>query len=158
MSIVLAHQPHFPDQPVGIQVFWGYALFPDRIGNYVPKAMADCNGEEILQELCGHLRFDLVTVESANCIPCRMPYITSMFMPRAKGDRPPPIPLGSTNLAFISQFVEIPDDVVFTVEYSVRVAQMAVYKLLDLNHKIPAIAPHDQSRRVQFEALIKSFK
>ena len=28
MSIVLPHQPHFLNQPEGVQVFWGYALFP----------------------------------------------------------------------------------------------------------------------------------
>jgi oleate hydratase len=158
MSIVLAHQPHFPKQPAGVQVFWGYALFPDRVGNFVAKAMSECNGAEILLELCGHLRFDPETVESANCIPCRMPYITSMFMPRMRTDRPLPVPRGSKNLAFVSQFVEIPDDVVFTVEYSVRAAQMAVYELLAIDRKIPPITPHDKSLRVQFEALIKAFK
>ncbi|MEG3864736.1 MULTISPECIES: oleate hydratase [unclassified Microcoleus] len=158
MSIVLAYQPHFINQPVDIQVFWGYALFPDRVGDFVPKPMSECNGEEILRELCGHLRFDLDTVESANCIPCRMPYITSMFMPRLGTDRPLPIPRSSKNLAFISQFVEIPDDVVFTVEYSVRVAQMAVYEFLGINRQIPPVSPHDKSLRVQFEALIKAFK
>jgi oleate hydratase len=158
MSIVLAYQPHFIDQPANVQVFWGYALFPDRVGNFVAKPMAECNGAEILQELCGHLRFDPETVQSANCIPCRMPYITSMFMPRAAGDRPLPVPKGSKNFAFISQFVEIADDCVFTVEYSVRAAQMAVYALLGLDRKIPAITPHDKSLRAQFEALIKAFK
>jgi len=158
MSIVLAHQPHFANQPADVQVFWGYALFPDRVGNFVPKPMAECNGAEILQELCGHLRFDLESVASANCIPCRMPYITSMFMPRMRSDRPLPVPRGSKNLAFISQFVEIPDDVVFTVEYSVRAAQMAVYELLRIDRKVPPITPHDKSLRTQFEALIKAFK
>jgi len=158
MSIVLAHQPHFLNQPAEVQVFWGYALFPDRVGNFLPKAMAECNGAEILQELCGHLRFDLETFQAANCIPCRMPYITSMFMPRRRSDRPLPVPRGSRNLAFISQFVEIPEDVVFTVEYSVRAAQMAVYELLGIDRKIPPITPHDKSLRTQFEALIKAFK
>jgi oleate hydratase len=158
MSIVLAHQPHFLNQPDGVQVFWGYALSPDRIGDFVAKPMADCNGEEILRELCGHLRFDLATVETANCIPCRMPYITSMFMPRAPGDRPLPVPRESKNLAFISQFVEIPDDVVFTVEYSVRAAQMAVYQLLGIDRPVPPVTPHDKSIRVQFEALVKSLQ
>jgi oleate hydratase len=158
MSIVLAHQPHFPNQPADVQVFWGYSLMPDRVGNFVSKPMADCNGAEVLQELCGHLRFDLETVESANCRPCRMPYITSMFMPRKRSDRPLPVPQGSRNLAFISQFVEIPDDVVFTVEYSVRAAQMAVYELLGIERKIPPITPHDKSLRVQLEALIKAFR
>ena len=158
MSIVLAHQPHFLNQPDDVQVFWGYALFPDRVGNYVPKPMDECNGEEILRELCGHLRFDLGVVESANCIPCRMPYITSMFMPRMPGDRPQPVPHGSGNLAFVSQFVEIPDDVVFTVEYSVRAAQMAVYELLGMDRAIPPVTPHDKSLSAEFQAVIKAFK
>jgi oleate hydratase len=158
LSIVLAHQPHFPSQPPHVQVFWGYSLFPDRIGNFIPKSMADCNGAEILQELCGHLRFDLQTVATANCIPCRMPYITSMFMPRKRGDRPLPVPASSRNLAFVSQFVEIPDDVVFTVEYSVRAAQMAVYELLGIDRKVPPVSPHDKSLRVQVDTLIKAFR
>ncbi len=155
---MLAFQPHFLNQPADVQVFWGYALFPDRIGNFVAKSMADCNGAEILQELCGHLRFDPETVASANCIPCRMPYITSMFMPRLPGDRPLPVPSGSKNFALISQFVEIPDDVVFTVEYSVRAAQMAVYQLLAIKHDIPLVTPHAKSLQTQFEALLKAFK
>ena len=158
MSIVLAYQPHFLNQPVDVQVFWGYALLPDRIGNFIPKAMAECNGAEILQELCGHLRLDQETIETANCIPCRLPYITSMFMPRKRGDRPLPVPRGSNNFAFISQFVEIQEDVVFTVEYSVRAAQMAVYQLLNIDRKVPPVTPHDKSLRVQLEALIKAFK
>jgi oleate hydratase len=158
MSIVLAYQPHFINQPKDVQVFWGYALFPDRVGNFVPKPMDECNGAEILQELCGHLRFDLDILGSANCIPCRMPYITSMFMPRLSTDRPLPIPRSSKNLGLISQFVEIPNDVVFTVEYSVRAAQMAVYEFLDIDRKIPPVTPHDKSLLVQFEALVKAFK
>ena len=158
MSIVLAHQPHFANQPASVQVIWGYALLPDRIGDFVAKPMAECNGAEILLEVCGHLRFDPKIVESANCIPCRMPYITSMFMQRLHSDRPLPVPPGSRNFAFVSQFVEIADDVVFTVEYSVRAAQMAVYELLGLTRAIRPITPHDKSLRVQFEALIKAFK
>jgi oleate hydratase len=157
LSIVLPHQPHFINQPADVQVFWGYALHPDRIGNFVPKAMSDCNGKDILQELCGHLNFDLDTVASANCIPCRMPYITSMFMPRANTDRPLPVPKNSKNLAFVSQFVEIPEDVVFTVEYSVRVAQMAVYELLGIDREIPPILHHDKLIKVKLDALIKAF-
>jgi oleate hydratase len=158
MSIVLAHQPHFANQPAGVQVFWGYGLFPDRVGNFVAKPMADCSGAEILQELCGHLRFDLDVMASANCIPCRMPYITSMFMPRATGDRPPPVPPGTRNFAFISQFVEVPLDTVFTVEFSVRAAQIAVYELLGLDRKVPPVTPHDHSFHARFEALLKAIK
>ena len=158
MSVVLAHQPHFIHQPENIQVFWGYALHPDRIGDFVAKPMSDCTGAEILQELCGHLNFDRKTFATATCIPCRLPYITSMFMPRAQGDRPLPVPKCSRNLAFVSQFVEIPEDVVFTVEYSVRVAQMAVYELLNIDGEIPPILHHDRSLEVNFEAAVKAFK
>ena len=158
MSIVLAHQPHFANQPPGVQVFWGYGLFPDRIGNFVAKAMADCTGAELLRELCGHLRFDPETVVTANCIPCRMPYITSMFMPRAPGDRPLPVPPGTRNFAFISQFVEIPLDTVFTVEFSVRAAQTAVYQLLHIASQIPPVTPHDKSFHAKFDALVKALR
>jgi oleate hydratase len=98
------------------------------------------------------------TFSKANCIPCRMPYITSMFMPRILGDRPLPVPKNSTNLAFVSQFVEIEEDVVFTVEYSVRAAQIAVYQLLAIKSEIPPVLHHDQSIKVNFDALIKAFK
>jgi oleate hydratase len=159
MSVVLAHQPHFADQPAGVQVFWGYALHPDRIGDFIAKPMSECTGIEILGELCGHLNFDFdTTFTAAKCIPCRMPYITSMFMPRAKGDRPPPVPRCAKNLAIVSQFVEIPEDVVFTVEFSVRVAQMAVYELLGIEREIPPILHHDESLRVDFDAVIKAFQ
>ena len=30
MSIVIARQPHFPNQPRDVKVFWGYGLYPDR--------------------------------------------------------------------------------------------------------------------------------
>lgn len=158
MSVVLAHQPHFAGQPEGVQVFWGYALHPDRIGNFVAKPMSECSGEDILRELCGHLNFDLDIMATANCIPCRMPYITSMFMPRAKSDRPLPVPASSVNLAFVSQFVELADDVVFTVEYSVRAAQTAVYQLLGVQRDVPAIQAHDKSLKVKLDAVIKAFK
>lgn len=158
MSVVLAYQPHFASQPEGVQVFWGYALHPDRIGDFVAKPMSECSGAEILKELCGHLNFDLETMATANCIPCRMPYITSMFMPRAHSDRPLPVPLNSRNLAFISQFVEIPEDVVFTVEYSVRAAQMAVYELLKIDREVPPVHRYDKSLKVKLEAAIKAFR
>jgi oleate hydratase len=158
MSVVLPHQPHFVNQPADVRVFWGYALHPDRIGDFVAKPMSECTGTEILYELCGHLNFDRKTFAEATCIPCRMPYITSMFMPRAPTDRPLPLPKSSKNLAFVSQFVEIPEDVVFTVEYSVRVAQMAVYELLGIDREIPPILHHDKSLQVNFDAVIKAFK
>jgi oleate hydratase len=157
MSVVLYHQPHFAGQPKDVQVFWGYALHPDRVGNFVAKPMSECGGADILNELCGHLNFDRDVFETAICVPCRMPYITSMFMPRNLADRPLPVPKNSVNLAFVSQFVEIPDDVVFTVEYSVRAAQMAVYQLMKIDRPVPPVTRHDKSLAVIFATLEKAF-
>ena len=70
-----------------------------------------------------------------------MPYITSFFMPRRAGDRPEVIPDGCVNLGLIGQFVETPDDCVFTTEGSARTAMMAVYGLLDLDRDVPPIWP-----------------
>jgi oleate hydratase len=83
-----------------------------------------------------------------------MPFVTSQFLPRETGDRPLTLPKNSHNLAFIGQFCELPDDVVFTVEYSVRSAQVAVYGLLDLQRKPPAVYKGKRDPRV----LLKAFR
>ncbi|CAL4869413.1 Oleate hydratase (plasmid) [Asticcacaulis sp. MM231] len=85
-----------------------------------------------------------------------MPYITSMFMPRLHTDRPLPVPETSKNLAFVSQFVEIKDDVVFTVEYSIRAAMMAVYQLLEIQRPVVPIKHHDHSLKIDIQAAIKA--
>jgi oleate hydratase len=156
MSVVLPHQPHFIGQPDDVKVFWGYGLFVDQQGNYLKKRMSDCSGEELLTELLRHLRFDehkSSILKSSNCIPCMMPFITSQFMPRVKGDRPQVRPTGTTNLAFIGQYCEIPDDVVFTVEYSVRSAQTAVYALLDIDKKVSPLYKAQYDLGVLFSSL-----
>ena len=83
-----------------------------------------------------------------------MPFITSQFMPRVKGDRPEVVPTGTVNVAFIGQYCEIPDDVVFTVEYSVRSAQTAVYSLLKLNKDVPPIYKGQHDIRVICDAFL----
>ena len=133
MSIVLPHQPHFIGQPDDVKVFWGYGLSVDKPGDFVRKPMSACTGREVMMELLGHLRIDALAdriLDDSICIPCMMPFITSQFLRRQPGDRPHVVPEGWTNLAFVGQFCEIPDDVVFTVEYSVRSAQAAVCSLL----------------------------
>lgn len=156
MSIVLPHQPHFIGQSPNVTVFWGYGLFPDKEGNYTRKKMADCSGREIMVELISHLRFDQYEDEllaNANCIPCLLPYITSQYLTRSPGDRPLVVPKISKNLAFIGQFAEVPLDVVFTVEYSVRTAQTAVYEMLDLERKPTSMYDGTHQPSVLFSAL-----
>ena len=113
MSVVLAHQPHFRNQPDNVFVFWGDGLLPDAPGNFVKKPMAECSGEEIMVELFSHLGIlDMMQPlnQKISCVPCMMPYIDSQFMPRSVGDRPHVIPSGASNFAFLGQFVEVPND------------------------------------------------
>jgi oleate hydratase len=117
-SIVLPHQPHFIGQPEDVDVFWGYGLFVDKLGDFVKKPMHACTGREILTEIMGHLCIDAEAsriLETSTCIPCMMPFITTQFLRRDNGDRPQVVPPGWTNLAFTGQFCELADDVVFTV-------------------------------------------
>lgn len=144
MSFTCNRQPHFPGQPKDVLVLWVYALYMDKKGNYVKKCMPECTGNEILQELCYHLGIeDKANEVIANTIvrSAYMPYITSMFMPRAKGDRPQVVPEGYKNIGLVGQFVETNNDVVFTMESSVRTARIAVYELLDVNKQVPDITP-----------------
>lgn len=162
MSIVVAAQPHFKNQPMDTTIFWGYGLYTDKVGDYVKKPMRECTGEEILTELLHHLHFedqiDEIMDTVVNVIPCMMPYIDSQFQPRKMTDRPKVVPEGSTNFAMISQFVEIPEDMVFTEEYSVRAARIAVYTLLNVKHKnIIPVTPYKKDPKVLMKALKKSY-
>jgi len=155
MSIVLPHQPHFAGQPDNVNVFWGYGLFVDRPGDFVKKPMSASTGREIMTEVLDHLQVGADAsriLEASICIPCMMPFITSQFLRRARGDRPEVVPDGWTNLAFTGQFCEIPDDVVFTVEYSIRSAQTAVYRLLGLKREPPPVYKGQYDPRVLFKA------
>ncbi|MDG4863348.1 oleate hydratase [Streptomyces sp. T-3] len=155
ITIVLNHQPHFHEQPDDTFVWWGYALFPDKQGDFVKKPMRECTGREILDEVLHHLRFEESEeiLNSSIVIPALMPYITSQFLVRSAGDRPPVVPQGSTNLAFIGQYAEVPDDVVFTVEYSVRTAWTAVAQLLNLDKQPPPVYKGGHDPKILVEAL-----
>jgi oleate hydratase len=144
MSFTVNRQPHFPDQPDDVIVIWVYALLMDKAGNLVKKAMPECTGKEILTEMCYHLGLTEQADDIISATKIRtalMPYITGQFMPRAKGDRPWAVPEGSKNLACLGQFVETHNDVVFTLESSVRTARTGVYSLLGIKKQIPDIYP-----------------
>ena len=162
MSIVVAAQPHFKNQPLDTTIFWGYGLYTGNVGDYVKKPMRDCTGKEMLTELLHHLHMedeiDEIMEDVINVIPCMMPYTDAQFQPRKMTDRPQVVPQGSTNFAMISQFVEIPEDMVFTEEYSVRAARIAVYTLFDVKHKnICPVTPYKKNPKVLKDALKKSF-
>jgi myosin-crossreactive antigen len=124
------------------------------------KHMPECTGREIMIEIMGHLgivgQADAI-LASSNCIPCIMPFITSRFLPRAHGDLPRVVPTQSVSLGFIGPFCELPDDVVFTVEYSIRSAQAAVAELLDLNQTPPPVDKGVFDPRILFRAFVAHF-
>lgn len=144
LSFTCNRQPHFPTQPDDVLVLWVYALLMDKEGNYVKKPMPSCTGREILAELCYHMgivdRLDEVAAKTKVRLAL-MPYITAQFMPRAAGDRPHVIPQGCTNLALLGQFVETSNDIIFTMESSVRTARIGVYTLLGLPKQVADISP-----------------
>lgn len=155
MSIWFYLKPYFKDQDKDTTVAWWYGLYVDKIWNYVKKKMSDCNWKEILTELVYHLWLEAnleEILESSVCIPCYSPYVTSHMLPKKYSDRPQVVPETSLNFAFIGQFCEIPNDIVFTVEYSVRSAQIAVYKLLNLDKKVTPIYRWYHNPKVLFNA------
>ena len=61
-----------------------------------------------------------------------------MWLRRRQANRPKVVPDGGRNFAFLGQFCEIPEDTMFTMEYSVRSAQVAIERLFD-GPKPPAV-------------------
>ncbi|PYH54061.1 oleate hydratase [Aspergillus niger CBS 101883] len=116
LSINLPQQPLFPDQPAHVQVLWGYAMYPEREGDYIKKPM---------------LEYHSIT------LPCVVPRAAATLLVRLRSDRPPVIPPGIDNLGLIGQFVDIPGEVAVTMDYGVRSAQTAVRQLMGLErHKV----------------------
>jgi len=157
MSWVVPKHPHFINQPDNVKVLWAYALNLDVEGDYIHKTMEECTGKEMFQELLYHMglkdKIDEILGHTINVIPSMMPYITSQFMPRVKGDRPDVIPVGSKNFGFLGQYAEVANDCVFTVEYSVRSAMMAVYKLMNLGKEVDPVYPSQYDIRVLSNAI-----
>lgn len=156
LSIVVPKQPHFAELPKDTYTLWGYGFDIDRTGDYVEKPMSKATGHEVLTELLGHLGFDDIrdhVLATTDVTTTMMPYASALFACRAPGDRPKVIPDRALNFALVGQFVEIPDDVVFTVEYSVRGAMIAVYALLGVEREIPAIYRGLHDPAVAFRAL-----
>lgn len=144
LSWTFNRQPQFRSQPKNQLVGWIYGLFSDKEGNFIKKPMRECTGKEICMEWLYHLgvpesEIETLAENSANTVPCMMPYITAFFMPRTKGDRPDVVPAGAVNFAFLGQFAETERDTIFTTEYSIRTGMEAVYTLLDIDRGVPEV-------------------
>ncbi|TQF68584.1 oleate hydratase [Rhodococcus spelaei] len=170
LSLVIHHQPHYHAQKENEGVFWGYFLFPREKGEYVRKTVMDMTGREMLEEALGHLehldatgalakRRDEIMGTVVNSIPSFLPYASALFNRRAVGDRPLVVPKNSKNLAFVSQFAEIPFDMVFTEQYSVRCAQIAVYHFLGLpDSKLTKMHHYEKDPKILAKAAVTMFR
>ncbi|MBN2795281.1 MAG: oleate hydratase [Clostridia bacterium] len=160
LSWTFNRQPQFRDQPKDQLVGWIYGLFSDQPGNYIKKPMRECTGKEICAEWLYHMGVpeneikDLAS-NSANTIPCMMPYITAFFMPREKGDRPQVVPENAVNFAFLGQFAETERDTIFTTEYSMRTGMEAVYTLLNVDRGVPEVWGSTYDARDLLDASVK---
>jgi oleate hydratase len=156
LSLSIFHQPQVTDQPPGTYVWWGYGLYPERKGDFVRKRMDVCTGAEILEEVLRQLRFDRqldAIMGSSICIPCDMPYVNNIWLPRRRVDRPRPVPEGATNLGLIGQYVEVSRDVAFTIEYSARAAWEAIHVLLKRGPPPPPVYQAQYDPKALFAAL-----
>ncbi len=144
LSWTINRQPQFRSQPKDQCLVWLYGLYPNAVGDFVKKPMKDCTGKEICMEWLYHIgvpedRIEELATHSANTVPTMMPFASAYFMPRAKGDRPQVVPEGAVNFAFLGQFADVPRDTVFTTEYSMRTAMVAVYTLFNVDRGVPEV-------------------
>ncbi|MGH7069675.1 MAG: oleate hydratase [Acetobacteraceae bacterium] len=156
LSLTIFHQPEIIGQPPGTNVWWGYGLYPERNGTYVQKPMNECTGAEILEEVLRELRFDRqldTIIASSICIPCDMPFVNNIWLPRSRTDRPRVVPEGATNLGLVGQYVEVPRDIAFTIEYSARTAWEAIHLLLKRGPPPPPVYQGQYDPRALFRAL-----
>ena len=161
MSVVVPYQPHFPGMPADTSTLWGHGLHIDSDGDYVEKKMSQATGAEILTELVHQLGFaDILddVLATTDITTVMMPYASAVFSRRGPADRPRVLPDRAANFAFLGQFTDLPEDVVFTVEYSVHGAMHAVYGLFGVEAEIPPIYHGLLDPTVGLKALKSAFR
>ncbi|MFT8638945.1 oleate hydratase [Bifidobacterium sp.] len=171
LSLVVHHQPHYRSQKENEGVLWGYALYPRAVGRYVHKPFIEMTGREMLAESLGFLsaadtrtegikdHHDRILDSVVNVVPAHMPYASALFNQRSVGDRPLVVPRHSRNLAFVSEFAEMPFDMVFTEQYSIRCAQIAVYRFLGIpSSRLTPLHHYEKDPRVMLRAARTMFR
>jgi myosin-crossreactive antigen len=92
-------------------------------------------------------------VRTSICIPSNMPYVNNIWLPRKRGDRPPVVPEGVTNLGLMGQYVELERDIAFTFEYSTRTAWEAT---IACSSAVPPLRM--STRAVRFEGRVGGYE
>ena len=140
LTLAVPRQPHFTGQAPQVHTAFAYGTRLDVQGAYVPCTMLQATGRQLVDELIGQLGIErrAVTVRmNTRARAVLLPYAASPLAPREPGDRPEPVPAGARNFALLGQYVEIPGEVAFSMDYSVRSAMLAVYGLLGLDREPP---------------------
>ena len=112
--------------------------------------MTECTGAKILEEVVRHLKFDRqldAIMASSICIPCHLPFVNNIWLPRRQGDRPSVVPEGATNLGLLGQYAEVPQEIAFTIEYSARTAWEAIHALTKRGPELPPVYQAEYDRR-----------
>jgi oleate hydratase len=142
LTLAVPRQPHFTGQAPTARAVLGYGMRLDTRGDHVPVTLPRANGRQLIEEVIGQLGLERgagIVRATTSTATVLLPYAGSPLAPRSPGDRPDPVPAGARNFAFLGQYVEIPGEVAFSMEYSVRSAMHAVYGLLGVDREIPAI-------------------
>lgn len=131
LTVALVPQPYFTNQDENTTVICCYGINTSAEGKYIDKEMRLCSGAELLFELIKYLglddRWNELTEDIINVIPCYMPYASASSLPYSEGDKP--IIVNNSNYAFIGQFAKLGGGISYSSEYAVRTAREAVYRL-----------------------------
>ena len=90
---------------------------------------------------------------SSICIPCHLPFVNNIWLPRKQRDRPSVVPEGVTNLGLIG-YVEVPQEIAFTVEYSTRTAWEAIRTLTKRGPAPPPVYQAEYDPKALLDALM----
>lgn len=133
LTVSAIPQPYFSSQPDDVTVISCYGVNVTAEGRYIDKEMRHCSGAELLFELVKYLkledRWDEITEDIINVIPCAMPYAAASSLPYADDDKPLIVKDKNINFAFIGQFAKLGGGISYSSEYAVRTAREAAYRL-----------------------------
>lgn len=131
LTVALVPQPYFKNQDENTTVICCYGVNATAEGRYIDKEMRYCSGAELLFELIKHLnledRWDEITADIINVIPCLIPYASASSLPYTEGDKP--LIVKDSNYAFIGQFAKLGCGISYSSEYAIRTAREAAYRL-----------------------------
>lgn len=142
LTVSTVPQPYFSSQTDDITVILCYGVNTAAEGRYIDKEMRHCSGAELLFELIKYLkleeRWEEITEDIINVIPCAMPYAAASSLPYSDDDKPIIVKDKEANFAFIGQFAKLGGGISYSSEYAVRTAREAAYRLTDTKkHSAP---------------------